>query len=428
MINGFVLFLMILFAALALLLLYRDGLIHKPWAAVLCAVLIALALALRASAFDMETGDYRDFLVRWIDYYRQNGGFRAFREPPPYCNYHVPYLYFLAFFSYLPFRDLYLIKLLSVLFDILMAWAAAKLTGCVTRSRGLRLACFFAVLFWPTVFLNGAVWGQCDSIYVAFALLGIWLALEDRPVLSMCMLAFSFSFKLQAVFVLPIIPVLWIGKRYSLKHLLVFPAAYLLLILPAILLGRPVLDTIFFYLRQTSSIGDGLNYNSPSIFAIFWHIPDSQQDGISKIAICAAGLYLLNLLALAWLKRRELNNRAILCLALLMAIGIPFLLPHMHDRYFFPADLLSLVLAFSIPGLFLTAPLVCFASFLGYYAYLSFYFSEKGGHFLLYLYYGSYALLLALLLTGIGFALSVSGKNASGSGRRNPGNAAKRKS
>ena len=406
MINGTVLFVIILYAALALWLLYRDGLIQKPWAAVLCAVLVAAALAARASVFDMQTGDYRDWLARWMSYYRENGGFKAFKELPPYCNYHVPYLYFLALFSYLRVPELYLIKLLSVLFDVLLAWAVLKLCGRMTENRGLRLCSFFAALFWPTVFLNSAVWGQCDSIYVALGLIGIWLALEDKPVLSLCMLAFSFAFKLQAVFILPVIVVLWIYGKYSWKHLFVFPAAYVLILVPAMLLGRPVLETILFYLHQTGSIGDGLNYNSPSVFAIFWNIPAERAESISRIAICAAALYLLNLLALAWIKRKKLNDRAVLCLALLMAIGVPFLLPHMHDRYFYPADALSLALAFGMPSLFLTAPLVDFASFLGYYAYLSFYFSEKGGHFLLYMYYGAYALIAALILTAIGFAWS----------------------
>lgn len=418
MTDGLVLFLMILIASLGLFLLYRDGLIRRPWTAVLCTVLIALAMALRASVFDLETGDYRDFLRVWVAYYRDNGGFRAMGSPPPYCNYHVPYLYFLALFSCLPTRDLYLIKLLSTLFDVLLAWAAAKLVGRVRRSEALRLGCFFAVLFWPTVFLNSAVWGQCDSIYTAFALLGIWLALEDRPILSMVMMACSFAFKLQAVFVLPIIAVLWIWGKYNWKHLLVFPLTYVLLLLPALLLGAPLLDTLLFYLRQTGSIGDGLNYNSPSVFAIFWNIPEEQRASVTRLAICASALYLLNLLALAWVRRRRLNDRAVLCLALLMAIGIPFLLPHMHDRYFYPADLLSLALAFALPPLFLTAPLVGYASFLGYYAYLSFYFSARGGHYLMYMYYGSYALLAALALTALGFALSTAERGRSSPPRK----------
>ena len=137
------------------------------------------------------------------------------------------------------------------------------------------------------------------------------------------------------------------------------------------------------------------------------------------ILVLSVGIILL---ALAWARQDRLNDQTVLALALLFAIGIPFLLPHMHDRYFYPADALSLVLAFGMPSLFLTAPLVEFASFLGYYAYLSFYFSEKGGHFLLFMNYGAYALIAALVLTGIGFAWSTassaSGKRASPAKRK----------
>ena len=425
MVDGFVLFLMILISALALLLLYLDGLVRRPWAAVLCAALMALAMALRASVFDMVTGDYRDFLVRWIAYYRENGGFRALAQWPPYCNYHAPYLYFLALFSYLPVRDLYLIKLLSTVFDVLLAWAVCKLVGRCTRSAPLRLGAFFGTLFWPTVFLNSAVWGQCDSIYAACALLGLWLALERKPILSMVLMALSFSFKLQAVFVLPIIAVLWIYGRYNWKHLFLFPLAYLLFLLPAVLLGSPLLDTVLFYLRQTGSIGDGLNYNSSSIFAIFWNLPADQEESAARLGIGAAFLFLLNVLGLAWINRRRLSDRAVICLALLMAVGVPFLLPHMHDRYFYPADALSLALAFAMPALFPVAPLVEFASFLGYYAYLSFYFSPQGGHYLLPMSKGSYALLAALALTGLAFALSVTGRRKGGK-KKSSGSAAGR--
>ena len=415
--DTLVFFLLIVEACLGLWLLHRDGLLKKTWVAVLSVALIALALSLRASVFELQTGDYSDFLTRWVSYYRLNGGFRAFGTLPPYCNYHVPYLYFLCLFSYLSTRDLYLIKLLSVLFDILMAWGCCKLLGRATRNAGLRLGCFFAVLFWPTVFLNGALWGQCDSIYVCFLVLGLWLALDDRPVLSMIMMALSFSFKLQAVFVLPICAVLWMMGKYNWKHLFVFPLTYVLVLLPAVLLGRPLTETLLFYLNQTGSVGDALNYNSPSVFAMLWRLPAEKQEAAARIGILAAALYMLLLLTVAFLQRKRLTERAVIALALLFAIGIPFLLPHMHDRYFFAADVLSLVLAFAIPSLFLTAPLVCFASFLGYYAYLSFYFSERGGHYLLYVDRGSWALLAAVAFTILGYLLSL---RAGSAGKKPP--------
>ena len=400
-------FLLILLACLGLGLLVREGVFKKPWLAVLCAILMAAAIALRASVFDRQTGDYMDFLARWVNYYRANGGFRAFAQYPPYCNYHVPYLYFLALFSYLPASDLALIKLLSCLFDLILAWAVMRIIALLSSRLSLRLAAFFAVLFWPTVILNGALWGQCDSIYVAFAMLAILLALEDKAVGSMICWACSFAFKLQAVFLLPIAVILWIYRKYKWQHFLVFPLAYLLLVLPAVLLGRPLGETVFFYLSQTGSIGDGLNYNSPSVFAFFWNLPAEQQENAARIGILASALALGNLLAIAWIKRKELTDRSVICLSVLMAILVPFLLPHMHDRYFFGADILSLTLAFAMPPFFLAAPLVDFASFLGYYAYLSFYFSARGGHYLIQMKYGAMALLLASFLSALAFVLSL---------------------
>ena len=144
--DALVLFAFILLGVIALWLLYGEGLIRKPWAAALCAILMALTLALRARVFDVETDDYRWFLSTWFQYYRNNGGFRAFGTLPPYCNYHVPYLYLLALLSYLPGKDLYLIKLLSVIFDLLLAWGSMKLLGRITQNKALRLALFFTIL------------------------------------------------------------------------------------------------------------------------------------------------------------------------------------------------------------------------------------------------------------------------------------------
>ena len=66
---------------------------------------------------------------------------------------------------------------------------------------------------------------------------------------------------------MPILAVLFFRGKFRLRHFLVFPAVYVLLVLPAVLIGRPFIDTLTLYFSQTGSIGSGLNYNSPSIFA-----------------------------------------------------------------------------------------------------------------------------------------------------------------
>ena len=387
---------LVLEGLLGLGLLYRSGVLKSRLSRVVCVLLLALALGLRALLFDYETLDYLNFLSRWVEFFREHGGFSAMRYP--IGNYNIPYLYFLALFSLLPMDDLYLIKLLSTLSDVLLAWSVLLLCSRFTKSRPCLLAAFFTTLFLPTVFLNSAVWGQCDSLYVAPLLLGIWCVLSGRPVTSMILAAVAFGFKLQAVFILPVYAVFLMCGKLNWKHLFVFPASYLVLVLPAVCLGRPLWETVTLYFGQTGSIGSGLNYNSPSVFSVFTQIKN--QKAAAAVAIILAFFYMLNLLAVAFANRKKLNDRAILALCLLFAIGIPFLLPHMHERYFYGADILSLVLAFSAPVYFPAALLVQFASLLGYHAYLKM-------RYLLLMNYGAAALIAAFALALVCFVSSL---------------------
>lgn len=374
-------------AAFCLLLLYYEGLLRKPAHVVAAALLTAAAFSLRYLCLSHETLDYTTFLAGWVQFFRDHGGFSALSQSVG--NYNVPYLYFLAAFSYSPVSDLYLIKLLSVFFDIVLAWASMRIVGRFTKSAWRRVIVFFAVLLWPTVVLNGAYWGQCDSIYAAFAVLSIYLALDKKPARAMICIAVSFAFKLQAVFIMPLFAVLLFSRRVRLWHFLLFPATYLALVLPAVLAGRPLWDTVTLYFSQMGSVGSGLNYNSPSVFAFFGGI--SNTDLASKIGVAAAAAFTLGVLIWFYRSRNKLSDYTILAAALLFAVAVPFLLPHMHDRYFFIADVLSLVFAVSAPEYFVM-PLLCeFASLLGYHAYLK-------ARYLLPMRFGAAALAVVILV------------------------------
>ena len=102
-------------------------------------------------------------------------------------NYNAPYLYFLAAISYLPIPDLYLIKLFSILFDVVLAWGGFRLVRHFAPERPNRpLLCFCLLLLLPTVILNGAFWGQCDALYGALTLHALACALERRNRSSLC--------------------------------------------------------------------------------------------------------------------------------------------------------------------------------------------------------------------------------------------------
>ena len=110
---------------------------------------------------------------------------------------------------------------------------------------------FTVSLLLPTVLLNGALWAQCDSIYGALMLLSTASILEGHPRRSVCLAALAFSFKLQAIFFLPVFALYWMVKRVNLRQLLLFPLTYLITCLPALALGRPLGDILGIYLRQT---------------------------------------------------------------------------------------------------------------------------------------------------------------------------------
>ena len=385
----------------ALLLLWASDTVSSLKSLARCSLLIFLALLIRLAYFDRENTDYQWFLKVWVDFYRSSGGFSAMNAS--IGNYNIPYLYFLALFSYSTISDLYLIKLLSVFFDILLSWAAMLIVLRCSGSKSKSLLCFFLVLYWPTVIMNSAVWGQCDSIYVSLALLGIALILPDRcgdrperPLLSMICIAASFGFKLQAVFIMPVWLIIWFWRKYKWYYFAAFPAAYLLLVLPAVLLGRPLKDAVLLYFNQAETVGSGLNYNAPSLTAFLRNL--SSPENASLVLILCAFLAMATLLALGLFFRKKLTAESFLSLATLMALSIPFFLPHMHDRYFYLADVLTLILAVCIPLASPAAVFTEFGSLICYLAYFSGYYCRVGStNFFLTNDRGAVAVLFAML-------------------------------
>ena len=368
------------------MILWAERTLEDKTALFLSALLILAAMIVRGLCMDHETLDYQNFLTRWVQLLKEQGGFRGLRWN--IGNYNVPYLYFLAAFTYIDIRDLYLIKLLSIFFDVILAWGVMRLTYCFTNRTGSVLGAFFVTLFLPTVVLNSAYWAQCDSIYVSFAVWSLYFALKDKPVLSMIFIAISFSFKLQAVFLMPVFLIFIFAKKLKWYHLPVFPLTYIVMVLPAILAGRSAKSTILLYFNQADSVGSGLNYNSPSAYSFVRNPTDPAL--LSKIGIAAAFVFLIILFIFCFFRRRELSLKALLTCALLITVAVPFLLPHMHDRYFYAADVLSLAFAFVFPRLIHVPILTSFASLLGYHAYLR-------GYYLLPMRYGAWALLVVIL-------------------------------
>jgi Gpi18-like mannosyltransferase len=66
----------------------------------------------------------------------------------------------------------------------------------------------------------------------------------------------------------------------------------------------------------------------------------------------------------------RLEADTIVATAAFSLLLVPFVLPHMHERYFYAADMLTIVLAFFRPRWAFVAVLVQVVSFLSYWPFL----------------------------------------------------------
>ena len=153
------------------------------------------------------------------------------------------------------------------------------------------------------------------------------------------------------------------------------------------------------YVRNTGTIGDGLNYNASSLYSLF-DFSAMTNAAAARVGVVLTFFFCSGIYVWLVIRLKSLNNKTLFGAALLFCLGVPFLLPHMHDRYFFVADILTVVLAVSSPVFTPAALCVNFGSLLGYHAYLKM-------RYLLPMRYGSIANVFALALVFVYTAMSM---------------------
>ena len=168
---------------------------------------------------------------------------------------------------------------------------------------------------------------------------------------------------------MPLWGLLWFTRRVKFRQLLVFPGVYVLTIVPALLLGKPLGDILGVYLGQMGEY-PRLTLNAPSMFQYFPYGMESGGNWYGQAGIAAAAVVVIVLLIAGVRLGRRLDRRALLAMAVVLAAAIPWLLPHMHERYFFLADVLSVCLACVCLRAIPAAVLICGTSLASYRVFL----------------------------------------------------------
>lgn len=309
-----------------------------------------LALLMRFVLFPFESWDYHQFLSDWYGSLKASGGFAAVGLN--IGNYMPTYLYLLAAFTYFPISALTAIKLISCAADIVLAVYVMKIVNLKYADKGYGAIAYAVVLFVPGVFLNSAVWGQCDAIYTAALAAFVYYLMTGHENKAVLAFAISFIFKLQAIFLAPLLLLMLLKRKVRIGTLIIIPAVYMISIFPAVLAGRSLKDLFLIYIGQ-SKLYTRLVMSLPNLYT--W-IPDASEGDASqlppylgKAAVLLAGAAVLIVLFCLWRKRFVLSGEMMVTLALLFAILLPFVLPYMHERYYYPAEIFALVFAFYFP-------------------------------------------------------------------------------
>ena len=139
----------------------------------------------------------------------------------------------------------------------------------------------------------------------------------------------------------------------------------LILCLPAIIAGKPLLECLLVYFNQTSTY-DSLNLNFPNLYSLI----TGDVPYLSKIGIFLLIAIFAFLLFYIIKKKVVFNPEKILLLTILSITLCTFFLPHMHERYLFAADIFSLLYCLLYHRNYLVAILISLISLLSYVMFL----------------------------------------------------------
>ena len=230
----------------------RDVISQVLECGILC-FLFLLSIVLRISFYKIQIYDYNTYLLPWYNYIKAHGGFAALKDN--FSDYNPPYLYLLAFATYLPVDPLIAVKGISIVFDLVLALFTYLILRLKYQRSCIPILGAIVILFTPTVFINSAAWGQCDAIYTAWCLASLYCLLSKRPAWACVFFGLAISFKLQAIFFLPVLLVLFLTRKLPFRYLILIPVVFLVLLVPARLEGRDIWSLLNIYIEQTKEFG-----------------------------------------------------------------------------------------------------------------------------------------------------------------------------
>lgn len=354
---------------------------------ILLAVIAVVGLFVRIELLDFTSSDYMGFLEPWCKAIKINGGFSdfgnldaivskiQFSEPPvevfeyaPHYDYTAPYLYILTFISYLkPTQFLFAIKWVSIFFDFVLAVFIALICKKILKSNTAFLFGFGVTLILPNVILNSAVWAQCDVIFSTFIVMSLYFLIRGNYRTVFCLYGISIAFKIQATFFLPVLIIVLAKKKINIFYIFYSLLTLFLINLPALIMGMGFTDTFINpYVTQVEEYKGSLTMNAPNLYLLLdvaanYSIPSKGEpngewrDWFSGAGVVFTLAVCVILFMIIYRKQFTFTAKRLVLIAYLFASLMPFILPHMHERYWFMADAIAIIFIACYPKKFYIA-------------------------------------------------------------------------
>ncbi|MCZ9992251.1 hypothetical protein [Brachyspira hyodysenteriae] len=348
--------------------------IEKNYNKIFIITVILLSLIIRLYFVPWRSSDYYNDLKDWFIHFQENG-FSGFKNIYDISNYPSLYMIIMALTSLLPqfsieqYPDLsiiFYIKLPSIINDFFTAFIVSKIIKEYTNKDYLSYISFVCVLFSPLVLFNGALIGQIDGLYSSFAVFSLYFFYKKDYIKAFLMFGVSIAIKTNAIFIFPLIILLYIKERFHFKYFFLTFIPHIVATLIATMFGANFIKALTILGGQRYQ---NLSNGAPSLPDLIFRETSFEQFYkwmfmtffiILAIILCAIFLYI-------FIKQKnKLNLDTFILWALVISFSIPFILPSMHERFYYISEILALIYAFMKPKYAYITILLYFATFSRY--------------------------------------------------------------
>lgn len=325
-----------------------------------------LSLLIRLEVKHVISTDWINWWDGWFEHLYQDG-FHALAGD--WYDYAPPFVYLLWLITVLPVNCMTGFKAMMTGFDFMAAIVAALIIYEMTKNRTKALISYAIFMLNPIYLTNGVLWAQCDMLVMFWILLCVYFFIKERPNMAMLFFGIAFAFKLQPLWLAPLLVILWVNKKVDLKHFLWLPFCYLIGIIPAWIAGRPLSELLLIYLDQTSAESWGLSLKYANLYYLIGETNFIEEYHTAGVWL-SLGVFMIVLYYIGR-KKLKINAEFILLLGGFVGILAPFFLPQMHERYSFFGETLLILYALNKPQKFYLPVLQSLTSFMGYSIFLA---------------------------------------------------------